>query len=44
MGVGGFRGAKYSFWGQNNDVLAIRIFFLKFYTVRVQDGVILNQL
>ena len=53
MGVGGFRVAKYSFWGQNDVVLAIIYIFFKFYIytktmsfwiARVQNGVVLNQL
>ena len=39
MGVGGFRDAKYSFWGQNDVVLGI-IIFLKFYIY--QNDVILD--
>ena len=63
MGVGEFRSAKYSFWGQNGVVLAFLepkqrryrasiIFFsnsaytktTSFWTARVQNGVVLNQL
>ena len=52
MRVGGFGVAKYGFWGQKDIVLAI-IFFFKFYkypkmmsfwTMRVQNSVVLNQL
>ena len=49
MEVGGFRDAKYNFWGQNGIVLELHLFFLNsaytkptsFWTAMVQNGVVL---